>query len=131
MPFINRTTGHAPDVAERGLALLATLIGDAEPDVQKALSWAYRSMAVVDRNMTTAALQRQARIAEREGDGNRAWVVRDALPKLDPDVAADIKVALGNVRRRANGPSTSEAAALATRFEDMGLGRRLPQPPLT
>ena len=29
----------------RSLPILATLIGDAEPDVQKALSWAYRSMA--------------------------------------------------------------------------------------
>ena len=30
-------------VARRGLELLGMLIGDAEPDVQKALAWAYRS----------------------------------------------------------------------------------------
>jgi len=131
MPFVNRTAGRTPEVAEHGLALLATLIGDAEPDVQKALSWAYRSMAVVDRPATTAALERQARIAAREGDGNRAWVLRDSLSKLERADAERIREALGSVRRRSNSPSTSEAAALAVRFGEMGLGRRMPEPPLT
>ncbi|HET9852652.1 MAG TPA: DNA alkylation repair protein [Candidatus Limnocylindrales bacterium] len=130
MPFANRTAGRTPEVAEHGLALLATLIGDAEPDVQKALSWAYRSMTIVDLPATTAALERQARIANREGDGNRAWVVRDSLLKLDPTVAGRIRDELGSIRRRANAPSTSEAAALAERFAEMGLGRSMPEPPL-
>jgi 3-methyladenine DNA glycosylase AlkD len=131
MPFVNRTAGRTREVAEHGLALLATLIGDAEPDVQKALSWAYRSMAIVDLPATTAALERQARIANREGDGNRAWVVRDSLAKLDATAAGRIRGELGSIRRRANGPSTSEAAELAERFAEMGLGRRMPEPPLT
>ena len=131
LPYVNRTAGRAPEIAEHGLALLATLIGDAEPDVQKALSWAYRSMTVVDMAATSAALERQASIAAREGDGNRAWVVRDALSKLDPETGSRIRTSLAGVRRRPNGPSTSEAAELATRFEAMGLGRRMPDPPLT
>src|SRR5512140_4018299 len=56
IPFADRTAGRTRDVAARGLELLAQLIGDAEPDVQKALAWAYRSMALVDRAATTAAL---------------------------------------------------------------------------
>ena len=40
IPFVDRRRGRAPEIAEHGLALLAELIGDAEPDVQKALSWA-------------------------------------------------------------------------------------------
>ena len=131
IPFVNRTLGRTPEVVEQGLALLGTLIGDNEADVQKALSWGYRSMAMVDQAATTAALEHQAAIAAREGDGNRAWVVRDALSTLDPATAAAIKEALKPVRRRPNSPSTSEAAALAIRFEDMGLGRRMPEPPLT
>lgn len=131
LPFVNRTAGRAPEVAEHGLALLATLIGDAEPDVQKALSWAYRSMLVVDAEATAAALERQARIAAREGDGHRAWVIRDVLPKLDPATSGALREQLGGIRRRPNAPATSEASALATRFEAMGLGRRMPDPPLT
>ncbi len=130
MPFVDRAAGREPEVVEHGLAVLATLIGDHEPDVQKALSWAYRSMALVDRPAATAALQRQASVAAREGDGHRAWVVRDSLAKLDPAAAAAIRKTLGTVRRRPNAPSTSEAAALATRFAEMGLGRAMPEPPL-
>jgi 3-methyladenine DNA glycosylase AlkD len=131
IPFVNRTLGREPEVVQHGLELLATLIGDNEPDVQKALSWGYRSMAMVDPAATTSALEREATSAARENDGHRAWVVRDALSKLDATAAAAIKATLGTVRRRANTPATSEAAALAIRFQDMGLGRRLPEPPLT
>ena len=49
MPYVNRRLGRDPEVVDHALPLLATLIGDAEADVQKALSWAYRSMAFVDR----------------------------------------------------------------------------------
>ena len=40
----DRKTGRDPQVAGHALPLLAALMGDAEPDVQKALSWAYRSL---------------------------------------------------------------------------------------
>src|SRR5439155_14212703 len=37
-----RRSGRDPELPIRALALLAQLMGDAEPDVQKALSWPYR-----------------------------------------------------------------------------------------
>lgn len=130
MPYVNRRLGRAPDVVEHALPLLATLIGDAEPDVQKSLSWAYRSMAIVDIAATTAALEREAATAAEHDDGNRAWVIRDSLSKLEPADAARLRERLAKVRRRAGAAPTSQAAELATRFADMGLGRRMPEPPL-
>jgi 3-methyladenine DNA glycosylase AlkD len=131
IPFVNRTLGRAPDVSAHALTLLATSIGDREPDVQKALSWAYRSMATVDPAATTAALEREAEIAADRGDGHRAWVVRDSLSKVDAAAADRIRTRLAGIRRRAGAPSTSEAAELAQRFAGMGLGRPMTQPPLT
>lgn len=130
MPFVNRSRGRAPEVTAHALPLLATLIGDAEPDVQKSLSWAYRSMTLIDLPATTAALEREAGLAAERDDGHRAWVVRDSLSKLDPDDARRLRATLARVRRRAGAPATSQAAELAGRFAEMGLGRRMPQPPL-
>jgi 3-methyladenine DNA glycosylase AlkD len=131
MPHVDRPAGREPAVAAAALPLLGTLIGDREPDVQKALSWAYRSMVTVDEAATTAALTAEAAIAAEQDDGHRAWVVRDSLSKLAPDVARDLRRQLDGVRRRPGAPSTSTASELATRFEGMGLGRRMPEPPLT
>lgn len=131
LPFVDRVAGRRPEVAARGLVLLGLLIGDAEPDVQKALSWAYRSMAIVDRNATTQALEHEAERAARTGDGYRAWVVRDALTKLEPAEAARMKTTLDGVRRHPGAPSTSSAAETAARFLDMGLGSAPSEPPLT
>ncbi|MEW5990041.1 MAG: DNA alkylation repair protein [Chloroflexota bacterium] len=131
IPFVNRTTGRSPDIARRGLELLALLIGDAEPDVQKSLAWAYRSMAMVDRPATGAALEAEADRAAETGDGHRAWVVRDALEKLDPADAARIGARVAGLRRRPGAPSTSTAAATAARFADLPLGGPMPEPPLT
>lgn len=130
MPFVDRTSGRDPAVAGHALPVLASLIGDREPDVQKALSWAYRSMAAVDRAGTTDALREQARIAATMNDGHRAWVIRDSLSKLEPAEAARIRHSLSGIRRRRGAPSTSDAAELAERFAEMGLGRPMPQPPL-
>lgn len=131
IPFINRTAGRRPEVAARGLDLLAQLIGDDEPDVQKTLAWAYRSMALVDRGAATAALQREAETARQSADGFRAWVIRDALVKLDPPDAARVRTALEGLRRRPGTAATSIAAVAAARFADLPLGRPLPEPPLT
>ena len=131
IPFVNRSAGREPEVATRSLAILAALIGDAEPDVQKALSWAYRSMALVDLPATTGALEREAGLAAETDDGHRAWVVRDSASKLAPADAAHLKELLGGIRRRAGAPSTSAAAELAQRFGGMQLGRPMPEPPLT
>lgn len=116
---------------ERALGLLAELIGDAEPDVQKALSWAYRSLADADRSATLAALEREAAEAARTDDGHRAWVIRDSLLKLDPADAARLRTTIDGIRRRPGTGPTSRAASIAADFADLGLGRVLPQPPLT
>ena len=131
IPFISRTAGRQPDVVRHGLDLLAQLIGDAEPDVQKALAWAYRSLAMVDRAATTAALEAEASTAMATADGYRAWVIRDTLSKLDPADATRIRASLEGLRRRPGAPSTSIAATTAARFTDLPLGHPAPEPPLT
>jgi 3-methyladenine DNA glycosylase AlkD len=130
MPFADRKAGRAPEVAQRGLEILGTLIGDADPEVQKALSWAYRSMTVVDPEATAKALESEARQAQKAHDGLRAWVIRDALPKLPPERGAAIRTQLDGLRRRPDAQPTSRAAELAHRFAGMGLGRATPEPPL-
>ena len=96
----NRRTGRGPELVPTALGLLDQLMGDAEPDVQKALAWAYRSLAQRDLAATTAALRRQADLAVarrhdrraappddlavEHADGHRAWVIRDSLSKLAP-----------------------------------------------
>jgi hypothetical protein len=64
-------------------------------------------------------------------DGHRAWVIRDALTKLDPAHAAGLRARLDGLRRRPGAPSTSAAAATAARFVDLPLGGPMPEPPLT
>ena len=105
----------------RGLALVEQLIGDAEPDVQKALSWALRTYAQLDPAAVTAFAQAEARAAWAANDGNRAWVIRDSLSKLPDDTATDLRAAMDGIRRRPGAPSTSRAAAAAAQL--------LPQPP--
>jgi 3-methyladenine DNA glycosylase AlkD len=131
IPYVNRSAGRTPEVAAKGLRVLGDLIGDAEPDVQKALAWAYRSMAMVDPDAAAEALAAETRTAAADGDGHRAWVIRDSLPKLDPDTAAEIREQLVGIRRHGGAPATSRAAVLADQFAAMGLGRAMPEPPLT
>ncbi len=130
IPFVDRNAGRARDVAAQALPLLALLMGDREPDVQKALAWAYRSLTLVDGRATTAALDAETRIAVDTADGHRAWVIRDALPKLAAPDADRLRARLDGIRKRPGGPSTSPAAELAERFAGMGLGRPMPEPPL-
>ncbi|HEX8026097.1 MAG TPA: DNA alkylation repair protein, partial [Candidatus Limnocylindrales bacterium] len=131
IPFVDHRLGRSPAVARTALPILALLIGDAEPDVQKSLSWAYRSMTIVDPAATTEALAAEAETAAAASDGNRAWVIRDALPKLAPADATAIRTRLDGIRRKPHAQSTSKAAELAARFAVMGLGRDMPEPPLT
>ncbi len=122
-PFVDRRRGRTPDVAAHGLALVDELIGDAEPDVQKALAWALRSLTIVDADAVLAFVERQADLAAATDDGYRAWVLRDVLVKLPSEPAAAIRTRLDGVRRRAGRPSTSRAAATAARFNgDVRLG---------
>ena len=98
------------------LALVEELIGDADDQVQKALSWALREWARVDREAVGTWLDQQSVLAAATGDGHRAWVVRDALPALTPATSTAIKARLAGVRRRADAPSTSRASGIAQEF---------------
>lgn len=104
-----------------GLTIIKSLIGDAEPDVQKSLSWALRSWNEVDQQGVAAVLRDEADTAARTDDGNRAWVVRDALtwPGTDRHLVVEIRRALEGVRRRPGGASTSTASAVAGAFRGL------------
>ncbi len=116
LPFVDHRGGRTAEVAGHGLDLLGELIGDAEPDVQKALAWALRSMILIEPAASMAFIERQADLAATTGDGNRAWVLRHTLTKLPADAVGRIRVRLEGIRRHSNQPSTSRAAATAARF---------------
>ena len=130
IPHVDPREGRTPDVVSRAIALLGLLIGDAAPDVQKALSWGYRAVAALDRAAVTAALTAETGTAAATGDGHRAWVIRDSLAKLDPETAADLGRRLDGVRRRPGAPSTSLAAELVGRFGGLPDPAGHPEPPL-
>jgi 3-methyladenine DNA glycosylase AlkD len=121
IPFVNRSTGRQPEIAGRGLAILGDLMGDADPEVQKALSWALRSLTIVDAEATTAFLRSEATTTRATGDGHRAWVVRDALEKLSPATADELRAAVAGVRKRPGARSTSRAAAASAAFAGLGV----------
>ena len=121
IPFVDRRLGRVPEIARRGLGLVGDLIGDAAPDVQKALSWALRNMTFVDEVAVAAFMRTEAERAAATGDGHRAWVVRDALPKLPEQTAAELRAVVDGVRRRPGAPSTSRAAETAASFSGLGL----------
>jgi 3-methyladenine DNA glycosylase AlkD len=114
LPHVRNVPGdHRAVTVERGLAVLGRLIGDAEPDVQKALSWALRNLAQRDVAAVTRFLEAETKLARSTADGHRAWVIRDALSKLPAPVAAGLRSELAGLRRRAGLPSTSLAATAA------------------
>ena len=127
----NRRTGRGPEVVDRALPILGQLIGDAEPDVQKALSWAYRSLAQIDPTRTTAVLREETDRAVATDDGHRAWVIRDSLAKLEPGDAEDLRTRLSGIRRRPNAPPTSVASEVAARFGSLPDPSTHPEPPLS
>ena len=131
MPHVDRRRGRDPEVAAQAITLLGQLMGDAEPDVQKALSWAWRSLTAVDMGATVEALRAETDLAAASHDGYRAWVIRDALTKLDPAVAEDLRTQLAGIRRQAGAPSTSEGARTAARFGGLPDPAAFPEPPLT
>ena len=134
IPFIDHRRGREPAVAGRALPLIGQLMGDASPDVQKALAWALRSLVLVDIETTSRFCETQATRAKAEDDGHRAWVIRDTLDKLPSARAATIRETLTGIRRRAGAPATSDAAQTAARFSDGAPTfdpARFPEPPLT
>jgi hypothetical protein len=125
LPHGGGAAGRDKAVIERGLRLVAQLIGDAEPDVQKALSWALRTFAGLDPEATTVFLTVEAAIARDTNDGHRAWVIRDSLNKLPVGTAADLRTGIDGIRRAPGGPSTSRAAVIAAEFAS-NAGAELP-----
>ena len=122
--------GRQAAIARQALPLLAQLMGDAEPDVQKAIGWAYRSLLRVDAVAVEAALRGEAAIAAQSHDGYRAVVIRDPLAKLPPTVTAELRADLIGLRRRAGTPATSSAARTAAAFGALPDPAAHPQPPL-
>lgn len=130
IPFIDHRAGRAHVVLEHGLGLVGDLIGDAEPDVMKALSWALRSLVLIDAEAVEGFAREQAGLARTASDGHRAWVIRDSLPKLDPSIAAELRECLAGIRRRPGAPSTSSAVQAARRFGRLPDPRSYERPPL-
>ena len=123
-------TGRDPELPARAIAILAQLMGDAEPDVQKALSWAYRSLAPLDHAATEAALRSETERAAATADGHRAWVIRDSLSKLDPAVGDELRESLAGIRKRPGAGPTSAAAETSARFGELPDPAVHPEPPL-
>jgi 3-methyladenine DNA glycosylase AlkD len=114
---------HALPVRERSslrvvpvLALIGQLIGDADPWVRKALSWALREWGRVAPDEVADFLETQATLARDRADGHRAWVVRDSLTHLPIARAAAIRASVEGIRTRPGAPATSDAAATAATF---------------
>lgn len=110
-----------------GLTLIKSLIGDDEPDVAKALSWALRSWHQVDSAGVESFLRDEAVLATATGDGHRAWVIRDALtgPGLQEPFVSSIRARLAGIRRSRGAPPTSTAAQVAAAFAGLdGLSDR-------
>ena len=113
MPFVKLPGARGPEVVRRGLAMAGRLMGDPEPDVQKALSWALRNLAALDGPAVVALVDAGAEIARSAGDGNRAWVIRDCLSKLPASDAARLRAELQGVRRGPRGSSALAAARVS------------------
>lgn len=119
MPFAVPAAHRRQLDADRGLSALRSLIGDADPLVQKALGWALREWTRVDAAGVRELLESEAQRARATDDGHRAWVIRDALPAQPAPVSLRVRQLLAPVRRRADAPSTSEAAAVAQRYGEI------------
>ena len=104
------------ELAPRAIELIGSLIGDAEPIVQKALGWALRSWHPLAPDAVEAFLRQQATIAVARSDGHRAWVVREVLPIVRPALGLELRRRLVDVRRRRGSPSSSIAAEVAARY---------------
>ncbi len=126
LPFQDRVAGRQPVIARRGLAVVGDLIGDSEPDVQKALSWALRNLLVVDPAAVTAFIEAETARAVATADGLRAWVLRDTLPKLPAANAARLRARLDGIRRQPGATSTSRASTAAADFLSAGIGLEVP-----
>jgi 3-methyladenine DNA glycosylase AlkD len=120
LPFELPRERRSELVSTPALALIRTEIGDASETVRKSLSWALRSWREVDPRGVDELLESEARRASESNDGNRAWVIRDAMKEqrtpVPQPVQARIRTLLAGVRRAAGNQSTSEASQIAAKF---------------
>jgi 3-methyladenine DNA glycosylase AlkD len=121
IPFEDPAAGRTAEIARRGLDLLADLVGDDQPDVQKSIAWALRNLVAVDPEAVMAFVRREAATAAATDDGYRAWVVRDTFEKLPSDLVAELRTTLEGIRRRPGAPATSRAATTAAAFSSLGV----------
>ena len=124
MPHVKLVGARDRPVATSGLTLIGQLIGDNEADVQKALSWALRTLADLDSQAVVAFLEEETAMAHDTDDGSRAWVIRDSLSKIPADTAERLRARLEGLKRRPGAPSTSRAAAAAAQFATTGAASR-------
>ena len=103
------------------LELVRSLIGDASDTVRKSLSWALRSWREVDPAGVDDLLRTEARKAAETNDGNRAWVIRDAIKEqrtaVPAPLGAQLRAMLAGVRRAPGEQSTSAASEISDRFK--------------
>ena len=130
LPHVKLAGARDRAVVTGGLALVEQLIGDNEPDVQKALSWALRNLAALDSGAVVAFLETETAAARSTDDGSRAWVIRDSLSKIPTETAARLRSQLEGIRRRPGAPSTSRAAAAAAKSASTGAAPRPVHSPL-
>ena len=130
MPHVKLAGSRDRAVVTQSLALIGQLIGDNEPDVQKALSWALRTLAELDVETVVAFLDTETATAHDTDDGCRAWVIRDSLSKIPAATAERLRSRLEGVRRRPGAPSTSRAATAAAQFAPTGAASRPVNSPL-
>ena len=128
------TAGGPAEVVSSGLALVGLLIGDPEPDVQKALSWALRNLTIVDPGPVTAFCRRRGGARRRDGRrrrerGSSATRWRSSHRPRRPSFARCSPASAG---RRA--PPTRRPLPRPPPPSQPGRGARvppLPKPPLT
>ena len=130
LPHVKLAGARDREAVASGLDLIGQLIGDSEPDVQKALSWALRNLAELDSESVVSFLETETVTARATDDGARAWVIRDSLSKIPADAAERLRARLEGVRRRPGAPSTSRAAAAAAQFASTGAAQRPVNSPL-
>ena len=118
LPFALPKHRRSELLRSAGLTVVKSLLGDADVDVQKSLSWALRSWLEVDPRGVRELIRVEAATARETSDGHRAWVLRDALaaPSIEPHFASEIRARLEGVRRQPGQASTSTAAQVASGF---------------
>ncbi len=116
MPYLVAVEHRSQLDAVAALALIGQLMGDADDQVQKSLSWAIRSWSRVDQRAVAAFLTEEAEIAVEGDDGYRAWVIRDAAQHQPAEVVSRLRDRVSGIRKHPGSPSTSTAATAAATF---------------